>query len=101
SLQRALRSGNPGTVQQVAIIQEEVAHADRVITQIMGYAQLSEGHVEKLDVVEELDRAIAQVFPPAVPTGIKIQREYGHGFPPLLMQRSHLSEIFVNLLKNA
>ena len=29
----------------------------------MGYAQLSEGHVEKLNVVEELDRAIAQVFP--------------------------------------
>jgi len=101
SLQRSLRDGKSGVAPQVEIIQEEVAHADRVITQIMGYAQLSEGHVEKLDVVEELDRAIAQVFPPAVPTGIKIQREYGHGFPPLLMQRSHLSESLVNLLKNA
>ncbi len=30
----------------------------------MGYAQLSEGRVEKLDVIDELDRAIAQVFPP-------------------------------------
>jgi len=101
SLQRSLRGGKSAVAPQVEIIQEEVAHADRVITQIMGYAQLSEGHVEKLDVVEELDRAIAQVFPPAVPTGIKIQREYGHGFPPLLMQRSHLSESLVNLLKNA
>ena len=55
--------------QQIEIIQEEVARADQVITQIMGYAQLSEGRVEKLNVVEELDRAIAQVFPPAVPTG--------------------------------
>jgi signal transduction histidine kinase len=101
SLQRSLRDGKSAVAPQVEIIQEEVAHADRVITQIMGYAQLSEGHVEKLNVVEELDRAIAQVFPPAVPTGIKIQREYGHGFPPLLMQRGHLSEILVNLLKNA
>ena len=101
SLQRSLRDGKSAVAQQIEIIQEEVAHADRVITQIMGYAQLSEGHVEKLNVVEELDRAIAQVFPPAVPTGIKIQREYGHGFPPLLMQRGHLSEILVNLLKNA
>jgi len=101
SLQRALRSGNPGTVQQVAIIQEEVARADRVITQIMGYAQLSEGHVEKLNVIEELNRAIAQVFPSVVPTGIQVHREYGHGFPPLLMQRGHLSEACVNLLKNA
>jgi len=101
SLQRSLRDGKTAVAPQVEIIQEEVAHADRVITQIMGYAQLSEGHVEKLNVVEELDRAITQVFPPAVPTGIKIQREYGHGFPPLLMQRGHLSEILVNLLKNA
>ena len=101
SLQRSLRDGKSAIAPQVEIIQEEVARADRVITQIMGYAQLSEGHVEKLNVIEELDRAIAQVFPPAVPTGIKIQRAYGHGFPPLLMQRGHLSEILVNLLKNA
>lgn len=101
SLQRSVRDGKTGVTPQVEIIQEEVARADRVITQIMGYAQLSEGRVEKLNVVEELDRAIAQVFPPAVPTGIKIHRAYGHGFPPLLMQRGHLSEILVNLLKNA
>ena len=57
--------------------------------------------MEKLDVVEELERAIAQVFPPAVPTGIQVHREFGRTFPPLLMQRRHLSEIILNLLKNA
>ena len=67
SLQRALRDGKSAAAQQIEIIQEEVARADKVITQIMGYAQLSEGRVEKLNVVEELERAIAQVFPPAVP----------------------------------
>jgi signal transduction histidine kinase len=101
SLQRSLRDGKTVSSQQVEIIQEEVARADRAITQIMGYAQLSEGHVEKLNVIEELNRAIAQVFPPAVPTAIQVHREYGHGFSPLLMQRGHLSETFVNLLKNA
>ncbi len=101
SLQRSLRTGKADAAHQLEIIQEEVARADRVITQIMGYAQLSEGRVEKLNVVEELDRAIAQVFPPVVPTGIKIHREYAAPFPPLLMQRGHLSEIFVNLLQNA
>jgi signal transduction histidine kinase len=101
SLQRALRENKTAAPEQIEIIQEEVARADQVITQIMGYAQLSEGRVEKLNVVEELDRALAQVFPPAVPVGISIQREYGHGFPPLLMQRVHLSEMLVNLLQNA
>jgi signal transduction histidine kinase len=101
SLQRSLRENKNSAAQQIEIIQEEVARADRVITQIMGYAQLSEGRVEKLDVIEELDRAIAQVFPPAVPCDIDVQRRYAEYFPPLLMQRGHLSETFINLLKNA
>ncbi|HEV2329415.1 MAG TPA: HAMP domain-containing sensor histidine kinase [Verrucomicrobiae bacterium] len=101
SLQRSLRENKNSADQQIEIIQEEVARADRVITQIMGYAQLSEGRVEKLDVIEEMDRAIAQVFPAAVPCEIAIQRRYADYFPPLLMQRGHLSEIFINLLKNA
>ncbi len=101
SLQRALRDGKTGVGQQIEIIQEEVARADKVITQIMGYAQLSEGRVEKLSVTEELERAITQVFPPAVTNKIKIHREFSRSFPPLLMQRGHLSEILVNLLQNA
>jgi signal transduction histidine kinase len=101
SLQRAVHDGKVPATQQIEIIQEEVARADKVVTQIMGYAQLSEGRVEKLAVVEELDRALAQVFPPVMPTALRIHREYGLGFPPLLMQRGHLSEILVNLLQNA
>jgi signal transduction histidine kinase len=101
SLQRSLRENKNSAAQQIEIIQEEVERADRVITQLMGYAQLSEGRVERLNVVEELDRAIAQVFPAAMPTKIKIEREYNPPFPPLLMQRNHLSEILVNLLQNA
>jgi len=101
SLHRSVREGKADAVKQIEIIQEEVARADRVITQIVGYAKLSEGRVEKLEVIEELERAITEVFPPAVPTGIRIHRRYANHFPPLLMHRGHLSEMFVNLLKNA
>jgi signal transduction histidine kinase len=101
SLQRSMRDGKNAASQQIEIIQEEVARADQVVTQVMGYAQLSEGRVEKLNVLDELEGAMLQVFPPAVPTGIRLHRDYGRWFPPLLMQRGHLSEILVNLLKNA
>ncbi|HTB82566.1 MAG TPA: HAMP domain-containing sensor histidine kinase [Candidatus Sulfotelmatobacter sp.] len=101
SLQRAVRENKNPAPQQIEIIQEEVARADRVITQIMGYAQLSEGRVEKLDVVEKLNEAVRQVFPDAVPTGIKVKKTIRGPFPPLIMQRGHLSEILVNLLQNA
>ena len=101
SLQRGAREGKPQSAEQIGIIQEEVARADKVVTQIMGYAQLSESRVEKLEVVGELNRAIEQIFPSAVPTNIQIHRKFAHSFPPLLMQRGHLSEILLNLLQNA
>ncbi|HWW03171.1 MAG TPA: HAMP domain-containing sensor histidine kinase [Candidatus Acidoferrum sp.] len=100
SLQRALK-GRKETVEQLHMIQEEVERADRIITEVMGYAQLSEGHVERLDVLEELDAALARVFPPAARYPIVIHRDYGPTFPPLLMQRRHASETFVNVLQNA
>jgi signal transduction histidine kinase len=101
SLQRSVRENKKSAEQQIEIIQEEVSRADRVITQIMGYAQLSEGRVEKLEVITKLENAVAQVFPAAVPTGIHVEKKFVGPFPPLLMQRGHLTEILVNLLQNA
>jgi signal transduction histidine kinase len=101
SLERASKEGKPAAPGQIHMIQEEIGRADRILTDLMGYAQLAEGRVEKLDVIEELDRAIAEVFPVAAGYRIQIERHYGPYFPPLLMQRRHLSEIFVNLLQNA
>jgi signal transduction histidine kinase len=100
SLKKSLVENKPA-VEQIRIIEEEVEHSDRIITQVMGYAQLSEGRVEKLDLIEELDRAIAQVFPPAVDSKVEVHRDYDHKFPPLLMQRRHLSESLLNLLQNS
>jgi signal transduction histidine kinase len=101
SLRRALGGANAAAGQQLEIIQEEVARADKVITQVMGYAQLGEGRVEKLDVIQKIDQAAELVFPAAVPTEIRVVKKIAGQFPPLLMQRAHLSEILVNLLQNA
>jgi signal transduction histidine kinase len=101
SLHRALREGRTDTRQQIQMIQEEVERADRFITEVMGYAKLSEGHVERLSVVEELDLAIERVFPAAAKYPIQVHRDYGPSFPPLLMQRRHAAETFINVLQNA
>jgi signal transduction histidine kinase len=101
SLQRALREGKGNPVEHIGIIQEEVQRSDRIITQVMGYAQLSEGHVERLDLREELEKAIAQVFPTGAGFKAKVHCDLGDYFPPLFMLRRHVSETFINLLQNA
>ena len=100
TLQRTLKEGKTIT-QQIQIIREEVERGDRILTELMGYARLSEGKVEKLDITEELDRAIGQVFPEAARYEVTIQRDYGAALPPILAQRGHMSEVFVNILQNA
>jgi signal transduction histidine kinase len=101
SLQRGLKEGKKDFTQQITIIREEIERSDRILTQLMGYAQLSEGRVEKLNIGEELDRAIADVLPPGTSYDTQIHRDYGHSLPALLMQRNHLSVVLVNLLQNA
>ncbi len=91
TLQRTVKEGKTIT-QQIRIIREEVERSDRIITELMGYARLVEGRVEKLDIAEELEMAILRVFPPAVKYDVKVHRDYSPALPPLLMQRMHLSE---------
>jgi signal transduction histidine kinase len=100
SLQRAVEQGKNMGTEQVRIIREEVEKSDQILTKLMGYAQLAEGKVEKLNIDEELDRAVAEVFPAGAYEAI-IKKEYAPELPVLLMQRGHLSEILVNILQNA
>jgi signal transduction histidine kinase len=101
ALQRSISAGKPVPTKQLEIIREEVERSDRIITELMGYAQLAEGTVERLHVTEELNRALHQVFPPGAYRAIQIRTDYGESLPPLLMQRKHFSEIVVNILQNA
>ncbi len=101
TLQRGLREGRNDFQPQMEIIREEIERSDRILTQLMGYAQLSEGRVERLNLPEELDRAIAEVFPPGTAYEISIDRQYEPSLPGLLVQRAHLSTVLVNLLQNA
>ena len=101
SLQRAVQDGRTAVDEQVQIIREEIERADRIITELMGYAQLAEGKVEKLDVLETLDQAIKDVFPPAAKYEVVICKNYEPDLPALMMQRRHFAGVLVNILQNA
>jgi len=101
SLQKTFREAQDGTRQQIGIIREEVQRADKIITRLMGYSQLAEGKVEKLNMPEALDRAIYEVFPRGAAYETVVVKDLSESLPPLLMQRGHLSEILINVLTNA
>ncbi len=100
-LQRGLKDGQYNVEDQITIIREEVTHADAILTDLMGYAQLAEGRVERLEVAAEIEDAILQVLPPAAKYNIAVKRRFSPDLPAILMQRQHLSSVLVNLLQNA
>jgi signal transduction histidine kinase len=101
SLQKSLADAKPAALQQIEMIREEVGRSDRIITELMGYAQLAEGRVERVEVPEEVEHALGRAFPPALQHNIQIQVRCAEDLPPLLLQRAHLREALVNLLTNA
>jgi signal transduction histidine kinase len=100
TLQRTVREGKTIT-QQISIIREEVERSDRIITELMGYARLAEGRIEKIRVVDELERAISEALPQGAAFEVAVHRSYAAVIPDLLGQRAHISEIFLNLITNA
>jgi len=97
----SLQKAAPAAMSKIEIIREEVAKCDRIITQIMGHGELSEGRLERLDVVRELESAIREVFPPGLAGNIEVRRNYARHLPPLLMQHRHLADAITNLILNA
>lgn len=101
SLRRSLQTGKSDPQKQLGIITEEVGRADDIIREIMGYGELTDSHVERLDLRAEIERARARAFPEDLVLAVRFQFKPRGALPPLLMQRRHLHEIFVNLFQNA
>jgi signal transduction histidine kinase len=101
NLEKAIPRDNERVRAQVGIIREEVARSDRIISELMGYAQLAEGKVERLNVVDVMNAAIQRVFPAALGSGPKVETRFEPRLPVLLAQRQQIEETFVNLLTNA
>jgi signal transduction histidine kinase len=100
TLQKTVREGKTIT-QQIAIIREEVARSDRIITDLMGYARLVEGRVERVTIAEILEQSLAIALPPGAGFSIRVHLDIPPALPVLLGQRGHFMEIFTNLLVNA
>jgi len=101
TLDRQLKEPDDSVARQVNMIRDEVARSDVILTELMGYAQLSEGRVEKLDFREELKQAMVEVFPDYAEFEVKTRTKIDGDLPALMMQRGHLREILLNLLVNA
>ena len=98
---RQLKGKSESVERQLDMIRDEVGRSDLILTELMDYARLSDGKVERLIFHEELDNALREAFPPQAKFDIKIKQSVPEDLPVLMMQRAHLREILLNILVNA
>jgi signal transduction histidine kinase len=100
-LQRETENGKSPPRETVQVIRDEVARADRIVTELMDYARLNEGRLESVDVNKALENALRQALPPTLESRVQVVTHLARYLPPLVVQRSQLEECFLNVLQNA
>ena len=74
---------------------------DKILTQLMDYARLSEGRIEPVDVNRALEQALAQAVAAAGAGKICVEKRLEPGLPAFVAHRAQLEESFLNLIQNA
>lgn len=101
SMEKRLQPDDEAGRKSACLIRDEILRADRIITEVMGFAQLAEGRVEDLMVREVVEESIRRIFPEGADFGIDVELHCSPNLPRLKMQRAHLAQIMDNLLQNA
>jgi signal transduction histidine kinase len=100
-LQSAVDKGKLPPRETVQVIRDEVARADRIVTELMGYARLNEGRLESVEVNMVLENALRQALLTTLKPKVQVLKHLARSLPPLVVQRAQMEECFLNVLQNA
>jgi signal transduction histidine kinase len=100
-LQSAVDKGKLPPRETVQVIRDEVARADRIVTELMGYARLNDGRLESVEVNMVLENALRQALLTTLKPKVQVLKHLARSLPPLVVQRAQMEECFLNVLQNA
>ena len=86
---------------QVAVIAAEIRRSDRIVMELLGYAKLAGGKIERVNVTQAIDEAITDLKNETASRQIAVAKSYRRHLPPLLIDRTQLRTLVSNLLLNA
>jgi signal transduction histidine kinase len=82
-------------------ISTEVDRTNALVTRFLDFARPLSLHLEKTDITEVIDEAVAQVEKHTPPLDVSIYKNYSPDIPPLLLDRQLIERVLYNLLLNA
>jgi signal transduction histidine kinase len=82
-------------------ISSEVDRTNALVTRFLDFARPLELRLEKTEITEVIDEAVAEIEKHTPPLDVSIYKNYSPDIPPLLLDRQLIERVLYNLLLNA
>jgi signal transduction histidine kinase len=82
-------------------ISSEVDRTNALVTRFLDFARPLELRLEKTEITEVIDEAVAEIEKHTPPLDVSIYKNYSPDIPPFLLDRQLMERVLYNLLLNA
>lgn len=93
-----LPAAEPRVIEFLGIIDEEVASANKVITDLLSFSRVAKPTVSPVNVADIIEAAITHT---PLPETITLVREIDRGLPPVIVDTDQIRQVFINIITNA
>ena len=100
-ISKHIRPDQEEVVQQIKTIQDEVARADKILTDILDYSKLSNIRISRIDVPDLINEIADSVKTQFYNKDVEVKKVFEKELPELLMDEGQFRQIILNLVKNA
>ncbi len=92
---------NPVAHEMASFISTEVDRTNALVTRFLDFARPLTLRLEKTDLAQIIDRAVADVEKHRPPFDVTIYKNYSPDIPPILLDGQLIERVFFNLIENA
>ncbi len=97
-LQTVLADSDETTKEYLGIIKEEIADAERIVSDLLDAVRSKPPHPEPVNVAEVIERSLRKC---AVPDTVKVRLDIAQALPLVSVDPMHLHQVLWNLMTNA
>jgi signal transduction histidine kinase len=100
-LSKNVDTGGPVAHEMAGFISSEVDRTNALVTRFLDFARPLALRLEKAEIGEVIDEAVAEVEKHTPPLPVSIYKNYSPDIPPFLVDRQLIERVLYNLLLNA
>ncbi|HVP91289.1 MAG TPA: ATP-binding protein [Terriglobales bacterium] len=103
NIQRVAEEGRADAAEQehIALSLEGIGQIERFIKELLNYTRVAELALDRFPVEQVLEESLKLLREPLARKGIRVEKDYAPGLPPVLVDGDKMRQVFLNVLRNA